>query len=104
MTRGLVASASAIERAGLASLLGADPAFEVEAVPADARTLARLVEDEHPDVVLVALDANDEAILQALVSQEPVPALVLLSDDPYGPWTIEALRSGVRAILPRSSE
>jgi two-component system, NarL family, response regulator YdfI len=70
--------ASAITRAGIESLLRASAAVE-------------LVTDS-PDVVIV----EDEAPADLA---ESGPPLIVLSDDPQ--WTAEALRGGVRAILPR---
>jgi len=71
-------AASAITRAGIESLLRANPEIEVVASGADVV----IAEDDPPPG-----------------SADSAAALILLSDDPQ--WTAEALRSGVRAILPR---
>ncbi len=85
MIRVQIAASSAIIRAGLESLVRSSPALE-------------LVSSE-PDVVLADLEFPEE--------DGPPPellnmaAVVLLVSHPPGPWTVEALRSGVRAVLPR---
>ena len=85
MIRVLITAPSAIIRAGLESLVRSSPALEL--VSSD------------PDVVLADLEYPQE--------EGPPPellaaaAVVLLVSHPSGPWTIEALRSGVRAVLPR---
>jgi DNA-binding NarL/FixJ family response regulator len=71
-------AASAITRAGIESLLRSST--EIELVAGGA------------DVVI----AEDEAPADLAESGPPV---ILLSDDPQ--WTAEALRAGVRAVLPR---
>jgi NarL family two-component system response regulator YdfI len=83
--RVLIAAPSAIVRAGLESLVRSSPALE-------------LVNSE-PDVVLADLEyPQEEGPPSELLA---TAALVLLVSNPSGPWTIEALRSGVRAVLPR---
>jgi NarL family two-component system response regulator YdfI len=83
--RVLIAAPSAIVRAGLESLVRASPALEL--VGSD------------PDVVLADLESpQEEAPPPELLA---MGAVVLLVSNPLGPWTIEALRSGVRAVLPR---
>jgi DNA-binding NarL/FixJ family response regulator len=97
----LIAAPSAIARAGLESLVRG-PEIEV----AGAATLAglALAADRHqPDVVLAAVEGHyDEAPeeLMALAGREGGPAIVVLAPDLQPPWTGEALRAGIRAVLP----
>jgi two-component system, NarL family, response regulator YdfI len=59
--------------------------------------------DVEADVVLVAVSGdNSEALLDALVSSNLATetTVILLSDHPRPGWTAEALRAGVRAVLP----
>src|SRR5262249_9587490 len=57
------------------------------------------VEREQPDVVLADIEFRQEnALTPELLA---ATAVVLLVSVPAGPWAAEALRSGVRAILPR---
>ena len=85
MIRVLISAPSAIVRAGLESLVRSNPALE-------------LVSSE-PDVVLADMEFPEEyGAPPELLNMAPV---VLLASHPPGPWTIEALRAGVRAVLPR---
>jgi len=63
-------------------------------------------EDLQPDVVLLDLESlADESMSPAIESSGMVrnSALVILTDDPGNFLTADALRSGVRAILPREA-
>jgi DNA-binding NarL/FixJ family response regulator len=102
----LVVAASAIVRAGLEALLAASPTLAVVSHASDWTTLARQVEDIHPDVVLLDVDVYDDdtaAVLQAMGAGARPPALVVLTDDAHGAWVAEALRAGVRAIVLRQA-
>ena len=85
MIRVLITAPSAIIRAGLESLVRSSPALEL--VSSD------------PDVILADLEyPQEEGPPSELLA---TAAVVLLVSHPSGPWTIDALRSGVRAVLPR---
>jgi DNA-binding NarL/FixJ family response regulator len=124
--RVLVAASSPVVRAGLEALLGASPSLAVVGVAAgDAAAVAEHAERLRPDVVLVEVepaggdgdDAEDPAPPAALLgvlgahggelssSVAPSPAAVLLvaDVDDAGRWAAAALRSGVRAVLPRTA-
>jgi DNA-binding NarL/FixJ family response regulator len=96
--RVLIAAPSAILRAGLESIVRSSPALELAGSAPDLARLQAAVEREQPDVVLADLEFAGEDPPPELASPAPV---VLLVDHPPGPWTIEALRSGARAVLPR---
>ena len=86
MIRVLIAAASGVVRAGLESLLRSSANLEVVA--------------SAPDVVLADMEFQQDVLPPEL----PGPAaVVLLAPGPPGPWMSEALRSGVRAILPRDA-
>jgi two-component system, NarL family, response regulator YdfI len=102
--RVLVAATSEIVRAGLEALLATNPALRVLGSVPDLTTLAQQVEGAQPDVLLLEVELHDEgttAALLALAAGVRPPAIVVLTDDPHGAWMVEALRSGVQAILPR---
>ena len=71
-------AASGIMRAGIESLLRSSPEIEVVAGGADVV----IAEDEPPPALA-----------------DSTAAVIVLSDEPQ--WSAEALRSGVRAVLPR---
>jgi DNA-binding NarL/FixJ family response regulator len=96
--RVLVAAASGVIRAGLESLVRASPSLELVGSEPDLSNLAAAVERDRPDVLLADLeDRPDEPAPELLA---PV-AMVLLAASPGAPWIAEALRAGVRSILPR---
>jgi two-component system, NarL family, response regulator YdfI len=104
--RVLVAATSEIVRAGLEALLAANPACMVLGSVPDLAALAQQVKGGQPDVLVLEVERHDDdttAALLALAAGVRPPAVVILTDDPLGTWTAEALRSGVRAILPRQA-
>jgi DNA-binding NarL/FixJ family response regulator len=84
-----IAAPSAVLRAGLESLLASAAGLEIAGSFADTRGVDAL----RPDVLLLAGDA---------AAAGGIPAVVLADSDQTA-WTAEALRSGVRALLPRDA-
>ena len=104
MMRVLVAATDSIVRAGLESILRASSGMSVVGVASDPDTLATLITAESPDVVLMELGLQDEEpVSEKLVALSTLTevAIVLLGDTFQGDWITEALRLGVRAVLPR---
>lgn len=102
MIRLLIAGASAIVRAGLESVGAQGPGIEVVGASGLAG-LSAAVERLQPDVVLAALDAHHDQPpedLMALAAAAGAPAIVLLAPDLQTSWTGDALRAGIRAVLP----
>lgn len=95
MTRLLIAAPSAVVRAGLETLVAGDPAVEVAGSFADLSSVEAL----RPDVVLAALPVEE----LAPPADGLAPAIVLLSADAQPAWSLEVLRLGVRAVLPRDA-
>jgi DNA-binding NarL/FixJ family response regulator len=90
MIRLLIAAPSAVTRAGLEALVASSPGVELLGSYPDLSA----VEDLRPDVVLAAVPQAE------LV---PAAAIVLLTADEQPPWTADAFRTGVRALLPRDA-
>ena len=88
LMRLLIAAESAVVRAGLEALAASSPGVRVLGSFPDYSQLETL----RPDVVLAALPLDDLPASEA--------AVVLLTGEP---WTAEAVRAGVRAILPQSA-
>ena len=102
MIRVFIIAASPLARGGLENLL-ATRGLSVVGRSASLGSLFEQIVDVEPDVVLVdASGANSEALLDALVSSNfaTETTVILLRDHPRPGWTTEALRAGVRAILP----
>lgn len=102
--RVLVAAAQPIVRAGLEALVASSPALLVVGTAPGVAGVAldKAIETLRPDVVLLELDVSDgDPPARLLDGDVAAPVLVVLADDPHGTWATEALRSGVRAVLPR---
>jgi DNA-binding NarL/FixJ family response regulator len=100
--RVFIVAASPLARGGLENLLATRGA-SVVGRSAGLGSLFEQIVDVEPDVVLVdASGDNAEALLDALVSSNLAAetTVILLSNHPRPGWTAEALRAGVRAILP----
>jgi len=96
--RVLLAAASVVRRAGLEALVRNTSALKLVGTLQSSRNLIHHVRDVQPDVIL--LDAEPAQSLDPAVDM-PIVALI---DDPDATWTAQALRSGVKAILPRESD
>jgi DNA-binding NarL/FixJ family response regulator len=88
----LIAAPAAVTRAGLEALAASNPHVQLLGAFDDLTSLEAL----RPDVVLAALPVS--ALFPP--ADGYAPAYVLLSDTP---WTADAVRLGVRAILPRDA-
>lgn len=95
MTRLLIAAPSAVERAGLEALVASNPAIELAGSFPDLSA----ADSVQPDVILAALALED----LTPPADGAAPAIVLVSGDSAPVWTPEALRLGVRALLPRDA-
>jgi DNA-binding NarL/FixJ family response regulator len=93
--RVLIAAPSAVVRAGLEALVAASPGLDLAGGFADLAS----VEDLHPDVVLAAVPFED----LSPPSGGRSPSIVLIGTDSQPVWTPDALRLGVRALLPRDA-
>ncbi len=94
MTRVLIAAASPIVRAGLETLIGAEPALELAGSFADLSA----VEVVRPDVIL-----TDVPFHGLSPPAETDAAVILLTAEEQPAWTRDAIRLGVRAVLPRTA-
>jgi DNA-binding NarL/FixJ family response regulator len=101
--RVFIVAASPLIRAGLQSTL-ADSRVDIVGSAGDLESISGQLVDVEPDIVLVegAADAQEE-ILNALedggIAQEY--AVIVLSEQIKAAWLSDALRAGVRAVLPR---
>jgi NarL family two-component system response regulator YdfI len=105
MIRVLVVASSPVSQAGLENLLRGDASLLVVRVLADFAELSENVEELQPDVVLVEAGSADRGLpeeISALAEEAPV-GIVLLVDDLNSDRDLEALRIGVRAVLPRNA-
>lgn len=96
MTRVLVLAPSPVARAGLESLLRSTGAIEVVGSVANWTEYS----GEDPDVILADWENGDE-LSSEITDSAPEAACVIMADDPGLAGIAEALRSGIRAVLPR---
>jgi two-component system, NarL family, response regulator YdfI len=101
----LIGAGSQIVREGLESLLAAAPAFNVVGSCSVGSALAR-TEDLQPDVLLLDLESPTDDLMSLAMESEAkriISSIVVLTDPTENSWAVDALRSGVRAILPRDA-
>jgi two-component system, NarL family, response regulator YdfI len=94
--RVLLAAASTVRRAGLEALVKKAPLLQLAGSLHNALAVAQYAAQLQPDVVLLDLESETPTRAAAF----PIVALI---DEPPADWTAHALRSGVKAILPRDS-
>jgi two-component system, NarL family, response regulator YdfI len=98
----LIAAPSAIVRAGLESVGAQGSGIEVVGASGLAG-LSAAIDRHQPDVVLAAVEAHHDEPpedLIALAARDGAPAIIVLAPDLQSSWTGDALRSGIRAVLP----
>ena len=93
MIRLLIAAPSVVVRAGLEALAVSSPELQLVGSLPDLSGAG----DLHPDVALAAVPVEEIPS----PADSTLPPLVLLTHDSQPVWTPEALRLGVRALLPR---
>lgn len=95
--RVLLASTSAVRRAGLEVLLGRSQGVKLVGSVQGLKTIEQRARDAEADVVVIDLDTDAE-----LPQGTTAPTVVLTDDAPVG-WSAAAVRAGARAILARDS-
>jgi NarL family two-component system response regulator YdfI len=102
VTRISIVAASPLARAGLQNLLAAR-GVQVGAAVESLDSLADQLADAETDALLVdASGGQSESLLAALADSDlvsEIPTVVLADHAPRG-WPAQALRAGVRAVLP----
>ena len=101
MTTVLIVAPTAVARVKLAAVVGASKTLHPVVGAADL-SLPEQIEAAQYDVLLVDLgSARTAAWLRNLGAEPLPPAIVLLTEDARRTLGVEALRAGVRAVLPR---
>ena len=103
--RVLLAAASTVRRAGLETLVKNAPPLKLVGSFRGILTIRQHAEQLQPDVVLIDFESEDRSAnfpaLPEIPNSFPVVALI---DEPSADWAANALRSGVKAILPRDAD
>src|ERR1700736_3211571 len=104
MIRVLIVASSSISQSGLENLLRASTSLQVAGVLSDFGRLSENVEELQPDVVVAEIAGQDRTLPEEILklSEEAPVAIVLLVDDANSERDLDALRNGVRAVLPRN--
>jgi two-component system, NarL family, response regulator YdfI len=104
MIRVLIATSSPISQRGLEDLLRASMSLQVVGVLSDLRQLPENLEELQPDVLVAEIAGQDRTLPEEILklSEEAPVAIVLLVDDANSERDLDALRNGVRAVLPRN--
>ena len=102
MIRIVVADDHRIFRDGLCKLLAMEPDFHVEGETGDGDRSIQLVQELHPDIILLDLAMRPDG-LEVLRSLSHQPAVgtraILLTAAIENPQIVEALRLGVRGVV-----
>ena len=104
--RVLVASASAVRRAGLETIIKTTPPLKLVSSAHGISALSTQAREFQPDIILADLerpDPNFIALVSSIWQAHAPPIFVILIDAPNSGWTSRALRAGVKAILPRDA-
>jgi DNA-binding NarL/FixJ family response regulator len=104
MIRVLIVTSSSISQRGLEDLLRASTSLQVVGVLSDLRQLSENLEELQPDVLIAEIAGQDRTLPEEILklSEEAPVAIVLLVDDANSERDLDALRNGVRAVLPRN--
>ena len=98
--RVLLASASAVRRAGLEALLKSSRSLTLVGSLSNPLAISERARDLRPDIILADLDQESTLPLSAHFL---VPVIVLI-DNPDPGWAARALKYGVKAILNRERD
>jgi NarL family two-component system response regulator YdfI len=101
--RVFIVADSPLSRAGLENLLTTQEIEIAGSVPT-VELLAEQISDSEADAVLIEAYADQsEAVLESITRSDLASeiAVVVLVDHARPQWTVEALRAGIRAMLPR---
>ena len=102
MIRVFLVAASPLARAGLRNLL-TNAGFEVAGAAATLEAFSEEWINAEFDLVLVEVSSDEhESLLDTLVKMDTLrdASVIVLVDQPPPGWSSDALRAGVRAILP----
>ncbi|MCP2634980.1 response regulator transcription factor [Microbacterium sp. HD4P20] len=102
MIRVVIADDQAMVRAGFSALLGEQPDIEVVGSAADGEACVRLVEQLHPDVVLmdVRMPVLDGIAATRTISAAPqAPRILILTTFDIDDYVFDALSAGAAGFL-----
>jgi two-component system, NarL family, response regulator NreC len=95
-----------VVRKGLKALLSAEPDFNIVGEAGDGLETLRLVEDLHPDILVLDLmmaGINGLEVTRQLNKKVPQVGIVILSMHSNEAYVLEALRCGAKAYILKES-
>ena len=95
----VLASASAVRRAGLEAIVNSAPQLRLKASLQGTQTAPQRALDAHADALLADLE-NESSLPDQSLAATPT---ILLIDNPSVAWAARVIRSGAKAILARDS-
>jgi NarL family two-component system response regulator YdfI len=104
MIRVLIVASSSISQSGLENLLRANTSVQVVGVLSGFGQLSENVEELQADVVIAEIGTQDRTLPEEIMklSEEAPVAIILLVDDANTERDLDALRNGIKAVLPRN--
>lgn len=96
-----IASTSSVRRAGLEALVKSTPSLRLAASLGEVQDLLQRIDGLQADAVIVDVHSQSSLTPPPRILAIPVVALV---DNPDPSWTAQALRHGIKSILPREAE
>jgi DNA-binding NarL/FixJ family response regulator len=106
MIRVLVVDDHPVLRAGLESVLRAEPGFRCVGGAADGESMWRLLRRTRPDVVVLDHRLGDEdgvELCRALQTEPVAPAVLLYTADPTSELRVAALDAGASGIVDKAT-
>lgn len=103
----VIADDQAAVRQGLELLLGGVPDIDVLATAADGQEALRLVDEHHPDAILLDLHMpvlDGIATTRQLATDHPGVAIVILTTYADDTSVLDALRAGARSYLTKDAD
>jgi two-component system, NarL family, response regulator YdfI len=97
--RVLLASASAVRRAGLETVVKSDPRLKLVGSLSNPRAIEQRGKELQADVILIDLERQSQF---AFSGRSSLPTVFLI-DNPDPGWAAQSLRGGVKAILSRDT-
>jgi DNA-binding NarL/FixJ family response regulator len=104
--RVLLADDHALVRAGIRALLNTIEGVEVIAEAGDGREALRLMQELHPDIVLLDITMpglNGFEVLGESTKQLPDLRVIILTVHDAGEYAMQALRAGAAGYLPKTA-
>lgn len=96
-----IASTSSVRRAGLEALVKSTPSLRLAASLGEVQNLFQRFDGLQADALIVDVHSQSSLTPPTRILAIPVVALV---DNPDPSWTAQALRHGIRSILPRDAD